>query len=150
MVVSEPPGATVRSDIASSAPNALDGMVGCQPTPCSVSLPRKSDPVITVSLDGHDPISFKVTSAVATSATSIPHGTVVAGIAPGSHVVAGRANFLNRIPVGGRVVAGAVLTYGVGGVVDLATGANKNLSPNPVSVYLAPEGWEDEADPVEP
>ncbi|MGB3455366.1 MAG: hypothetical protein WBG08_13565 [Litorimonas sp.] len=96
--------------------------------------------MIEIALDGHHPIKFKMTSAVATSYASVPEGAVVAGIPPGSHVVAGRADFLKRIPVGGRVVYGGIVTLGAGAVVDMASGANKNLAPNPVTAYLAPIG----------
>jgi hypothetical protein len=143
---SVPPGATALTDIKSRSNKAIDGYLGCRPTPCSISISRKVDPVISVSLDGHTPIKFKVTSAVATSSTSIPTGSLVAGLPKGSHVVAGQADFLKRIPVGGRVVASGIMTLGIGTIVDVGiTGANKNLSPNPVTVFLAPlGGWGDD------
>ena len=145
-VDSVPPGATALTDIRSQSNKAIDGYIGCRPTPCSISISRKADPVISVSLDGHAPIKFKVTSAVATSSTSIPTGSLVAGLPKGSHVIAGQADFLKRIPVGGRVVASGIMTLGIGTIVDVGiTGANKNLSPNPVTVFLAPlGGWSDD------
>lgn len=145
-VESVPPGATALTDIESRSNNAINGYVGCSPTPCSISISRKSDPVIRVSLDGYAPIKFKVTSAVATSSTSVPTGSLVAGLPTGSHVIAGQADFLKRIPVGGRVVAGGLMTFGLSTIVDVGiTGANKNLSPNPVTVFLAPfGGWSDD------
>ena len=102
-VESVPPGAMALTNIQSSANDAINGYLGCSPTPCSISISRKADPVISVSLDGHSPIKFKVTSAVATSSTSFPTGTLVAGLPTGSHVIAGQADLLKRIPVGGRV-----------------------------------------------
>lgn len=75
----------------------------------------------------------------------------MAGLPPGSHVVAGSTEFLKRIPVGGRVFVGGVMTFGVGALVDVAiTGANKNLSPNPVTVFLAPLDIEPEVANIEP
>ncbi|MGJ8559309.1 MAG: hypothetical protein ACSHX3_03655 [Litorimonas sp.] len=124
--------------------HSINGYVGCTPTPCSISISRKKNPVVRVTLDDHQPIKFKVTSAVATSSTSIPTGSLIAGLPPGSHVVAGETDFLKRIPVGGRVFVGSVMTLGAGAIIDVAiTGANKNLTPNPVTVFLAPL----EADP---
>lgn len=144
-VESVPPGATALTNIQSSANEAINGYIGCSPTPCSISISRKADPVISVSLDGHTPIKFKVTSAVATSSTTFPTGTLVAGLPTGSHVIAGQADLLKRIPVGGRVAAAGLMTFGLSTIVDVGiTGANKNLSPNPVTVFLAPlGGWSD-------
>lgn len=138
-VESVPPGATALTDIKSTGRHSVDGYVGCSPTPCSISISRKASPVIRVSLDGYQPIKFKVTSAVATSSTSIPTGSLMAGLPPGSYVIAGKTDVLKRIPVGGRVIVGSVLTLGAGAVLDVAiTGANKNLTPNPVTAFLAP------------
>jgi hypothetical protein len=138
-VESVPPGATALTDIKSTGTHSVDGYIGCAPTPCSMSISRKASPVVRVSLDGHQPIKFKVTSAVATSSTSIPTGSLIAGLPPGSHVVSGEAEFLKRIPVGGRVFVGGIMTFGAAALVDVAiTGANKNLTPNPVTVFLAP------------
>ncbi|MEM9601062.1 MAG: hypothetical protein AAF926_08570 [Pseudomonadota bacterium] len=142
-VESEPAGALALTDIPSTESlYAIDGYLGCEPTPCAISIPRKAQPKITISLDGYQPITFKVSSSVATSATSVQTGALVAGLPPGSHVRAGSADFLKRIPVGGRVLAGAVMTYGVGAVVDVATGANRNLAPNPVTAFLTPSAKE--------
>jgi len=137
-IVTQPPGATALADLPSTRKDAIDGFYGCTPTPCGISLPRKSKPVITVSLQDHDSIKFKVVSAVATSATSIRTGAIVAGLPPGSHVVVGKPNLAQRIPVGGRVLTGGLLTFGAASVVDIAAGANRSLSPNPVTVILTP------------
>ena len=138
-IASEPAGARALTDIETTGRQAIDGFLGCEPTPCTISVPRKAAPVVTISKPGFQPIRFKVTSAVATSATSVPEGSLVAGLPEGSHVVAGTPDLLKRIPVGGRVVTGAVLTLGAGAVLDVASGANRNLSPNPVTAILAPE-----------
>lgn len=147
-IESVPPGAMALTNIKSEGRHAVNGYVGCSPTPCSISISRKTSPTITVTLADHQPIKFKVTSAVATSSTSVPTGSLVAGLPPGSHVVAGQADLLKRIPVGGRVFFGGVMTLGVGTILDVAvTGANKNLSPNPVTVFLAPIEPEPETEP---
>lgn len=138
-VNSEPAGARAVTDIPATGQWAIDGYLGCEPTPCSISVPRKQAPVVTVSKEGYQSIRFKVTSAVATSATSVPTGALVAGLPDGSHVVAGRPDLLKRIPVGGRVATGALFTFGASAVVDVMAGANLNLAPNPVTAILVPE-----------
>jgi hypothetical protein len=137
-VITEPAGAQAVSDIVAPRSDEFGGFIGCAPTPCSMNLPRRSSATITVSNDGHQPIKFRVASGVATSATSVPTGTLIAGLPPGSHVLAGETDLIKRIPTGSRVVTGGLLTLGVASAVDVAVGANLNLSPNPVSVYLAP------------
>ena len=136
-ISSEPIGAMAISDVPTTNEKlSLNGFYGCEPTPCGINLPRKSSPVITISKPGYDPIKFKVTSAVATSSSSIPTGTLVAGLPPGSHVIAGSPDLLKRIPVGGQVLTGAIFSMGIGAALDLSTGANKNLTPNPVTAVL--------------
>jgi len=85
-------------------------------------------------------ISTDFTDAnVATSSTSLATGTIVAGTQRGSHVVVGSPDLLKRIPIGGASIFGGVMTLGAGSIVDVATGAGLSLSPNPVTVFLAPE-----------
>lgn len=139
-IQSEPSGAKAVSDIPSeSQTRAIDGFLGCEPTPCDINLPRKSSPVITVSKSGFQGIKFKIISSNATSKSAIPTGTIVAGIPPGSYVQAGEPGVLSSIPVGGIILLDAVRTLGVSAVIDAASGAGKSLSPNPVTVFLAPE-----------
>lgn len=139
MVNSEPPGAKAISDIQSNqAKNTINGYIGCEPTPCGLNISRKAAPVITVSKDGYDPIKFKIISSNATSATSVPTGAIVAGLETGSHVKAGSPELIKRIPIGGAIIAGGLWTMGGGILLDAATGAGRSLSPNPVTVYLAP------------
>ncbi len=143
---SEPIDATAMTDLPSRGKKALNGFYGCAPTPCTIDLPRKSSPVVTISKPGYQPIKFVITSSVATSATSLPQGTIVSGLPPGSYVRVGDSDFLKTIPIGGAIIAGGVMSFGAGAVLDLAVGANKNLVPNPVTVFLAP----DKADLKEP
>lgn len=138
MINSEPPGARALTNLPSKKKKSIDGYFGCEPTPCGISLPRKSMPLVTVSKAGHEAIKFKVTSSVATSATSIPKGAIVAGLPPGSYVQFGTPEFLKRFSAGSAVLTGGVLTLGTGAVLDMVVGANKNLTPNPVTVFLAP------------
>ena len=140
-IESSPPGATAMTKISLQDPISLgDGTesfyLGCAPTPCSINIPRKKSPIITVSKSGYDPISFLVLSTWETGPSSVAEGSIVAGVPDGSHVIAGKADLSKRIPIAGGMWSTGLVTYGVGPVVDLATGANRSLSPNPVTVIL--------------
>ncbi len=137
---SEPAGARVVSDIPNKTPkNNFDGYYGCEPTPCGINISRRAAPVLTVEKDGYESIKFKIVSSNATSATSVPTGAVVAGTQEGSHVVAGSPELLKRIPVGGAIIFGGLMSAGGGIILDAATGAGRSLSPNPVTAFLAPK-----------
>jgi len=136
---SEPAGARAISNIPNKTKNSnLDGFYGCEPTPCGINFSRRAQPVISIEKEGYKDIKFKVVSSVATSSTSLSTGTIVAGTQRGSHVVAGSPDLLKRIPIGGASIFGGVMTLGAGSIVDGATGAGLSLSPNPVTVFLAP------------
>jgi len=138
---SEPAGARAISNIPNKTKNSnLDGFYGCEPTPCGINFSRRSEPVISVEKAGYKDIKFKIISSVATSSTSLATGTIVAGTQRGSHVVVGSPDLLKRIPIGGASIFGGVVTLGAGSIVDGVTGAGLSLSPNPVTVFLAPEG----------
>ena len=142
-IVSEPQGATVSSDLLMRKPLVFeDGTqseyMGCAPTPCSLNISRRAAPVITVSQPGFQSIKFKIVSTWQSGSSALGAGSLIAGLPPGSHVKAGEVGTLKSIPVNGGVLTSGLLTYGVGPVVDIASGANRSLSPNPVSVYLAP------------
>lgn len=136
---SEPSGATVVTNIPNKTQkNNFEGYYGCEPTPCGINISRKAAPVLTVKKDGYVPIKFKIVSSNATSSTSVATGAVVAGTQEGSHVVAGSPELLKRIPVGGAIIFGGLMSMGGGLVLDAATGAGRSLSPNPVTAFLAP------------
>lgn len=138
-ISSEPAGAKAVSDILSkNKENTLDGYLGCKPTPCGINLPRKSTPVITVSKVGYQTIQFKLVSTNATSKSTTPEGTIIAGIPPGSYAQAGTPEFLKSIPVGGAIILGGIQTFGVSALIDAGTGAGRSLSPNPVTAFLTP------------
>lgn len=142
-ITSEPPNARAISDLkATELQTYEDGFqsqyYGCAPTPCSINLPRRSSPVIDVSKEGYDPIKFKIVSTWETGSASVRSGSIVAGMPPGSHVVVGDPSLLQRVPIQGGVLTSGLFTYGIGPVVDIASGANLSLSPNPVTVFLAP------------
>ena len=141
-IISVPEGASAQSDMKSKKALTYDDgtksdYLGCAPTPCSINFPRRANTVVTMTKAGYDPIKFKVISTWETGSSAVRAGSVVAGLPTGSHVVAGKTDLLKRIPVAGGMLTSA-LFYGVGPVVDIASGANLSLSPNPVTVYLAP------------
>ncbi len=147
-IVSVPDGAKAQSDMMSRKSLVYDdgtesNYFGCAPTPCSINFPRRANTVVTMSKPGYDPIKFKVISTWETGSAALRAGSIVAGLPTGSHVVAGKTDLLKRIPINGGMLTSA-LFYGVGPVVDIASGANLSLSPNPVTVYLAPENAEND------
>lgn len=136
---SEPVGATVVSDIPSTNQDlAINGHLGCMPTPCKINFPRKSTPVLTVSKDGYESIKFQLISTNSTSKSATPEGTIIAGIPPGSYAQAGKPGFLKSIPIGGVIVFDSIQTLGLSALLDAGTGAGRSLSPNPVTAFLAP------------
>lgn len=133
-ITSFPEGASVTSDIV--RPDG--GTFGCPSTPCELSLPRRAKGVVTVSLYGHDPISYRLVSSATTSNDVFVPGTVIAGLAPGSHVVVGMPRAGSQIGLRGASGLAGAATYGVGSFVDAASGATRNLVPQSVTIFLAP------------
>ena len=144
-VNSVPEGASAISNLkAPRLQTFQDGTMspfyGCAPTPCGINLPRKSDPVVEVSKDGHESIKFKIVSTWETASASVPPGAIVSGTPRKSHVIAGKPDALKRIPIQGASITGGLVTLGAGSVLDYASGANLSLSPNPVTVKLVETG----------
>lgn len=155
-IISVPEGAMAQSDMKSKkmltyADGTESEYIGCAPTPCNINFSRRANTVVTMTKPGYDTIKFKVISTWETGSSAVKAGTIVAGLPTGSHVVAGKTDLLKRIPVHGGMFASSIF-YGVGPVMDIATGANLSLSPNPVTVYFAPSNSipnENKADEVE-
>ena len=142
-IESDPIGATVTSDIKSQktvtyANGTSAQYIGCAPTPCSLNISRKANPVLTIKKDGHQTLKVKIVSSWATGSRSVASGSLVAGLPPGSHAVAGSADALKRIPIQGAMFGTGLMTFGVAPLIDIAAGSNRSLSPNPVTVFLAP------------
>jgi len=141
VIGSEPAGAKAVTNIPyagkSDTQSNVDGYFGCEPTPCAIEMSRRANPLVTVSLDGYQPIRYKVTSAVATSNIAVPFGVIVAGLPPGRHVRVEDPRTFSKVPLAGATIVGGFLTYGAGAVVDVASGANLNLAPQAVTAVLA-------------
>ena len=145
-VISNPPGAQVQAELLyQSGRTDINNKnkhkkLTCQPTPCSVEIPRSNHARIRVSKDGYYAIDFLAVSKGSAPTSTIKPGTLVAGLPPGSHVIAGTPETITKFISGNTMTAMQILSvYGTAsGFVDKATGANRSLSPNPVTVELAP------------
>ncbi|MEP1229798.1 MAG: hypothetical protein ABJG88_03915 [Litorimonas sp.] len=126
---SNPVAARAISDVPTTKKDNINGFYGCEPTPCSINFSRRSNPVISVEKEGYKSIKFKVVSSIATSSSSVPPGSIVAGTPAGSYVIAGEPHFLKKIPVGGLNLVTGILSLGTSVVADVATGSGLSLSP---------------------
>lgn len=137
----------------------------CKPTPCAIELPRHSEFVAKLEHPGYEPVEIFIRSsslkggstsnAAANLATASGSGFALAGM-----VASMEALFTSVFTLGTQTVntsgiassgAAAGLGVGVGMIaIDMATGANKNLFPNPVVIELATEGTQTKKDPLVP
>ena len=77
----------------------------CTGTPCSFTMPRRTDTTVYITKEGCRPVEVHVTSKISNG--------------------------------GGTALAGNLLIGGLGGVVvDSATGAGHDLTPNPINVTM--------------
>jgi hypothetical protein len=70
----------------------------CQATPCSIRMPRRSEFIATLTLEGHDPATVTVTNKVATGGGVAMAGNVVLGGIIGAGVDAGTGAMLDLTP----------------------------------------------------
>jgi len=133
---------------------------GCEATPCSIPLPRRSQFILTLEQDGYEDAQMYITYSTSTAsftanlaATPLTTGTAAVGTAlvTGS-ILSGLS--LGAVPstilLSGAVPPALVATGGLL-LADSVTGANVNLYPNPVVLQLAPKGVPIKVDPnVEP
>ena len=142
-----------RGDI-SKVENAMAGEIvyyGCDATPCSIKLPRRSDFNIMIVKPGFQPATtaiikernkMAVRKTEAAGAGVVGTGAVVAGVATASAVAS--ETVFSSIFFPAALTAPAVMVMAmpvVGAVtgVDLASGALIDLRPNPLQVELKPE-----------
>lgn len=150
-IVSKPVGAEVRAQLlhksgAKDQTNNTNGTVlSCSPTPCDIVLPRASYARVSVQKDGYEPIKFLVLSKGSTPTSTIKPGMIVAGTLDGSHVIAGTPSSQSFLS-GNTMSSAQILTfYGTpGAFIDMATGANRVFSPNPVTVILNKNGGQEQ------
>ncbi|WP_371397033.1 hypothetical protein [Fretibacter rubidus] len=155
-----PPGVTVTTDIETTASKAArrkdkslePEYFSCSPTPCEIKLSRRTNTIATLTYPGMEPLEFAITSGLsrrnlAPSAT----GGAVTGLSLAG-VGAGVGASLGATSLGFAAVAGpaAIVAVGVGGsfmLVDAASGAAMQLSPNPLVITMVPKGTEVVPDP---
>ncbi|KPF75230.1 translation initiation factor 2 [Brevundimonas sp. AAP58] len=87
-VTSTPPGARVETS------NGFQ----CRATPCSIRMPRRSEFVATLTLEGHQPATVTVTNRVATEGGVAMAGNVILGGIIGAGVDAGTGAMLDLTP----------------------------------------------------
>lgn len=110
----------------------------CSATPCTLNLSRRTKARVTASIADYPSITFLLVSHRMTSNVATPSGVIVAGMPDGPHVIAGSPSALKALPPGGASITGGVFSYGIGIVVDQASGANRSISPNPVTIIFDP------------
>ena len=142
LITSIPEGAKVVSDFQPKNRGSsveLDSFAGCDATPCEIKLPRNTNALLTVSLSGHESIQYRIVSTQTTSNDVLPPGAVIAGVPPGSHVVVGVPRAGSQIGLNGLTVLQYAGIYTAPlGLIDNFSGATQNLTPQAVTVVLAP------------
>ncbi|MEL6858714.1 MAG: hypothetical protein AAFO74_10025 [Pseudomonadota bacterium] len=156
-VATEPPGATVTTDLLTKEsrrakqadPDAPANYRGCSPTPCKFQVSRRAEFIATVTMPGYHPATVDVTSGFGSggSAASATGAVLVAGSAYST--IYGLASFWPAVfqsSANAGAAAGATqAATGVGLLflgVDVATGAMLNVRPNPMVLILVPEDEE--------
>jgi hypothetical protein len=136
-IITEPAGAQVEASVGASCT-----------APCTLILPRRSDFDLIITKDGYQPFHGHVThvSRRASATEPVAHAALggAAGSAAGLAVAAetGEAGLtlgggLGLTGSGGGLVLGAAAAGIVVPIlVDASTGANRNLSPNPIIVRM--------------
>lgn len=135
----------------------------CEPTPCAIELPRRSEFVVKVEHPEYEPTELFIRSTTMKGGTTINAAANLAsasgtGLAVGGMLVAPYTAFSNlfaltspAVNTSGIASSGAAAGFGVGVgmiAIDMATGANLNLFPNPVVIELAPKGRSVRVDPL--
>lgn len=157
-----PPGARVVTEVETPAsqsarkrnPDKPKEFFSCEPTPCEIKLSRRTNTVATLTYPNMEPLEFAITSG-ASARNLAPNvtGGAATGVAAGGLGVAISTGFGASTAASLAAVAGpaAIIAVGVGGsmaLVDLASGAGLQLSPNPLVVTMVPKGTEVIPDPV--
>lgn len=138
-IITEPVGAHVATSTGQSCT-----------APCTLILPRRSNFDVTITLAGYEPFHGRVTHVARRGSGAEPVAEAAVGGYVGSAVgvvaatETGGAGLtlsggLGLTEAGGAmVVGGAAAGVLVPILVDASTGANRNLSPNPLIVRMTP------------
>ena len=145
-VFTEPPGANVTTTLETKDsiaarkinPELKPAFYGCQPTPCEITLPRRSKFIARIEHEGYDTVRVIVRSKTKLD--------VQAANSLGTTATVGSATTVGTASVGatsaGIAAAGII---GAGAIyasplifTDAVSGATLSLYPNPVSIRLNP------------
>ena len=133
---------------------------GCDPTPCAIQLPRRSEFTFTVEHAGYEPFEMYITSSknrgsfvantAATTATTagVSGAAIVTLTSIATGIFGSGASTTVAPALAGAAVPPALAVTGTMLLVDAGTGANLNLFPNPVVLELTPEGLPVQSDPA--
>lgn len=148
-----PAGAKVTTDRVVG--KNLDGSplyAGCLATPCEIRIPRRSEFLMTIKAEGHEPVEVGVSGTFkreALRANLASSGKVGTAVGVTTFTALSSATGIFATSTGAAAGAGAatagIMTGGIlvaSTLVDGATGALLSLSPNPIVLTLPPEGVE--------
>jgi len=137
--------------------------IGCHPTPCAIALPRRSEFVVKLEHPGYEPTELFIRSTTMKGGTTANAAANLATASGTSFALVGMAASFSAtftplfslgtqsVNASGIATTGATAGLGIGVgmiAVDMATGANLNLFPNPVVIELTPEGTPVRIDPL--
>lgn len=143
--------------------NAITQYHGCRPTPCAIELPRRSEFVVTLEHPDYEPTELFVRSTSMKGGTTANAAANIATASGTSFALVGMAASFSAaytpllslgtqsVNASGIATTGATAGLGIGVgmiAIDIATGANLNLFPNPVVIELAPKGSAVKTDPL--
>ena len=143
--------------------NAITKYHSCEPTPCAIELPRRSEFVVTLEHPDYEPTELFIRSTTMKGGTTANAAANLATASGTSFALVGMAASFSAaftplfsfgtqsLNASGIATTGATAGLGIGVgmiAVDMATGANLNLFPNPVVIELAPKGTAVKIDPL--
>lgn len=174
-VITDPPGARAYTDILRVKSDKTSGYIGCEPTPCSFNLPRRTEAVILIEHADYAPYEAAVFSdnrevreyrerkrakAAKEEAEKKAHvrgNTALASAAYAGTYAAYSIDVFGTvlIPTSAISIAliGSLAAAGTGGYMimadatDTVTGASNSLYPNPLFVRLAADPAQYPLDP---
>lgn len=150
-VVTDPPGATVTTDLERKRPKEGESKYHeCAPTPCYLHVSRRAEFKTFVQLDGYHPAEIDITSGFGRGgAAAGATGTIVVSAAAYTaiYIAYTGATLLPAVVTGSSLSSGAAAAgtqaatgFGLAFIgVDLASGAMLDVRPNPLILVMIPE-----------
>jgi len=148
-VITEPKGAVVTSTLETESskkarslnPNLEPQYYGCEPTPCSFIIPRRSKFVARIEKEGYNTAQIIIRSSAnltgKTAGLAVPVTTAtVGGVATATS--AGGLLGVNTTLTALNATSAGILTMPVI-AIDATSGGMLSLSPNPVLINLRPD-----------